>query len=76
MLRRKEDVGSGIANTIGAETLMSPNITGSAAAVRNPDIKMTPRIEMSIVSFKGNLGSSMCAIAWSAPSQDPHVQGA
>ena len=71
MLRRRDDVGSGIAITIGAETIMSPCITGSAVVVRNLDIGTTIRIGMPIVSLRGNLELSMCTTAWNAPSHDP-----
>ena len=56
---------NGIADIVGAKTMMSPNTTGSTAARWNPDI------EMITIPSRENLGSSMHNPAWIALSQNP-----
>ena len=75
-LRRKDDVESGITDTIGAKTTMSLDIIGSAAIVRNLNIGMTTGIGMLIVLFGENLGLRMRAVAWSTLSQESPEQEA
>ena len=64
MLRRRDDVESSTADTVGAETTMIPSIIGSTTAIRSPDMGMT------IMSPRGNLESNMCATTWSTSTHD------
>ena len=50
---RKDDIVSDIADIIGAKTMMSTSIIGSAAAVWNPDIGMTLNIR-KLTTLQGN----------------------
>ena len=63
----RSDIVNVIANIVGAKTAMSPDNIESVATVWNPNVETTPNIRM-LTALEGNLGSSMCAITWSALS--------